>query len=231
VCVCGAGFAIEIQLLVSFFAAAQKAQKKKERSETFSPTKKKRTSSYSAWHTSVCVSLVSGECHLAIHTWLQLQRHNFEQLSAGFRDGAYVHALWGWLTVSCVVRVFIAASVCVCVSLFLGQDFSWEVEAQKYKTLSAGRHQEAEKKSRDIPVMTSHTKLWPLVWQSHKSNLFVLQVPRGLHHRYSFSGKAASNEFIMPHQRPFNLHFVVWFKYFLDLRHINLLLKHFVKGS
>jgi len=40
--VCGAGFAIEIQLLVSFFAAAQKAQKKKERSETFSPTKKKQ---------------------------------------------------------------------------------------------------------------------------------------------------------------------------------------------
>jgi len=124
VCVCGAGFAIEIQLLVSFFAAAQKAQKKKGEKRNFFAHKKKRTSSYSAWLTSVCVSLISGECHLAIHTWLQLQRHNFEQLSAGFRDGAYVHALWGWLTVSCVVRVFIAASVCVCVSLFLGQDFS-----------------------------------------------------------------------------------------------------------
>jgi len=91
--VCGAGFAIEIQLLVSFFAAAQKAQKKKGEKRNFFAHKKKTASSYSAWHTSVCVSLISGECHLAIHTWLQLQRHNFEQLSAGFRDGAYVHAL------------------------------------------------------------------------------------------------------------------------------------------
>lgn len=69
VCVC----AIEIQLLVSLFAAPQKAKKKGERknqAKLFRPQKKTRhiLRASSGKRVYLCVSLISGGCHLDIAT-------------------------------------------------------------------------------------------------------------------------------------------------------------------